>query len=133
MPTQVPWEADFALGHELIDAQHQRLLALCNGLAAHCGGDAQSQHNFDQGFEEIKALASEHFETEAALLAAAAYPDLEDLAFECDEFKYLADEIATAQNFDRLELQRFLALWWFGHIRGAAPQAAFLAHGATAG
>ena len=127
MPIQVPWEADFAVGHALIDAQHQRLLALSNALAQYCGDGADAERSFGQAFDEIKALARAHFETESALLSAAAYPELEDHAFECDEFKYLADEIATAENFDPLELQRFLALWWLGHVKGAAAQSAFLA------
>ena len=32
----------------------------------------------------------------------------------------LAADIATTENFDRLELQRFVTLWWVGHIAGSA-------------
>ena len=63
-----------------------------------------------------------NFETEAALLARCGCADLEDHRIECDEFEYLAGEIATTENFDRLELQRFLALWCLGHIKGSAGQ-----------
>ena len=124
MPNRALWEPDFSVGHERIDAQHQALLAQCRLLADHCeGSDAQAAApQFDQAFEQLKLLAREHFETEAELLAACAYPGLEDHRFECEEFAYLADEIATAENFDRLELQRFLTLWFVGHIAGSARQ-----------
>ncbi len=124
MPNRVLWEPDFSVGHERIDAQHQALLAQCRLLADHCeGSDAQAAGPlFDRAFEQLKVLASEHFKTEAELLAACAYPGLEDHQFEFEEFVYLADEIATAENFDRLELQRFLTLWFVGHITGTARQ-----------
>jgi hemerythrin-like metal-binding protein len=125
MPTRVPWEPDYAVGHELIDAQHQGLLSVCNGLAEHCAGGpggAPGEQAFDRDLERLKALVREHFETERLLLARAGYPELENHQVEFDEFEYLVAEVATAENFDRIEIQRFLALWCVGHIRGAGHQ-----------
>ena len=51
---------------------------------------------------------------------------------ECEEFDYLVDEIVTTENFDRLELQRFLALWCLGHIAGSAGDLRALLAGGTA-
>ena len=128
MPNRVSWEPGFSLGHEVIDAQHQALLSHCNMLADHCtgAGGEQAERGFDQAFEQLKFLARQHFETEASLLAACGYPDTEDHRIDCDEFEYLADEIATTANFDRLELQRFIALWCVGHIVGSAAQRDYL-------
>ncbi len=39
---------------------------------------------------------------------------------ERDEFDFLAHEIITRENFEPVELQRFLALWWTGHIVGSS-------------
>lgn len=125
MAGDVQWEADFALGHALVDAQHQALLTQCKQLAEHCAGngsEAQDQA-FDQAFERLKVLAREHFETEASLLAACSSPELEDHHIEREEFEYLCDEIVTTENFDRAELQRFLALWCVGHIKGSVSTA----------
>ena len=135
MPIRAPWEPDFTLGHGLIDQQHQGLLTQCNLLADHCqdGDGEDADRRFDQAFDRLKALAREHFETELSQLAGCGYPALEDHRIECEEFEYLADEIATTQNFDRLELQRFLTLWCIGHIRGSAQQQRdFLAGGNAA-
>jgi hemerythrin-like metal-binding protein len=122
MPNRTVWEPQYTVGHEAIDAQHQGLLAQCNQLADLCaaGDGAPDEPPFDAAFTQLKALARQHFDTEAALLADD--PErLEDHRSECDEFDYLVGEIVTADNFSRLELQRFLALWFVGHIAGAAP------------
>ena len=135
MPNRVPWEPGFSVGHDAIDAQHQGLLSQCNLLADHCigeGGD-EADRRFDQAFEQLRAMAREHFATEAALLGGRGYPDLEDHAIECEEFDYLVDEIVTTENFDRLELQRFLALWCLGHIAGSAQDRRDFLAGGNAG
>jgi hemerythrin-like metal-binding protein len=131
LPTlRAAWEPGLSTGHDLIDAQHQGLLTQCNVLADLCDrGDADADANaedgaraFDQAYERLEALARDHFATEAALLASSNYPELEDHQFECDEFDYLAAEVVTAENFDRVELQRFLTLWCVGHVSAAARQ-----------
>jgi hemerythrin len=71
-------------------------------------------------FAELMASAREHFSTEEALLADHGYPELDDHRSEQEDFEFLAAEIITTDNFDRDELQTFLALWWTGHIMGAA-------------
>jgi hemerythrin len=121
-PQRAPWEAGFAVGHALIDAQHQHLLAGCNELAELCAAEKgeEGERAFDQAFERLKTLARDHFVAESAVLAQHGHADLEDHRIECDEFEYLAGEIATAENFDRRELQRFVTLWCVGHIVGSA-------------
>ncbi len=127
MPKLVRWEPDFSVRHEQMDAQHRDLLARCNQLAEHCqtDGDASADQRFDQGFAQLREAARAHFEAEATALAQAGENDLEAHRFECEEFEYLVDEIVTTQNFDRLELQRFLALWWVGHVTGMARNGRF--------
>jgi len=111
MANPVPWEPDFAVGHDVIDAQHRELLEQCQRL---------SEAGFAQAFDQFKALARQHFETEAALLAGAAGFDPEDLHSEREEFEFLVGEIATRENFDGPEIQQFLCRWWLGHIAGSA-------------
>lgn len=123
-PTRLPWEAGFDVGHETIDAQHRALLRQCERLADHwlCNDGEDGAPGFDETLEGLKALVREHLETEAALRQALGDPDAEDQRTEHEEFDYLVAEIVTTENFDRLELQRFVALWCLGHVTGSAAQ-----------
>jgi len=118
---RVQWEPRHAVGNASLDDQHRTLLTHCNALAD-CIDEAgaEDERRFDAIFNELMILAREHFAAEEALLAGCGYPGLDDCRSECEEFDYLADEIITTENFDRHELQAFLALWWTGHILGAA-------------
>ena len=121
MPSRVQWDPRFSVGDEILDAQHKYFLEQCNALAD-ClveTGDAGIL-KFDQLFAELMASAREHFSTEEALLVGHGYPELDDHRSVQEEFEFLADEIITTDNFDRDELQTFLALWWAGHVMSAA-------------
>ena len=123
MPERVPWEPKHSVGDETLDAQHREILTRCNALADCLAADGdEGDHSFLKAFNELMAFAREHFATEQALLASRGYSDLEDHINERDEFDYLAAEIVTTENFDRLELQRFMALWWIGHIVGSSEK-----------
>ncbi len=124
-PNRVDWGLHFAVGHETLDQQHQQLLAQCNVLADLCavdGGNSSADPEFTRVFEQTMTMAREHFAAEEALLIAGGYPEIEDYRFEIEEYAFLAAEIATTENFDKIELQRFLSLWWVGHILSAAKQ-----------
>lgn len=124
MPQRPQWDPAFSVGHEFIDKQHQALLALCNRLADHCAdkaGDACDQA-FDRDFDCLKALTAAHVQAESAWLIQHGHPALEEHLFAFDELDDLLHDIVTTEHFDRLELQRFLSLWWLGHIAGTAPQ-----------
>lgn len=129
-PMRVNWSPGFEVGHAAIDTQHRALVALCNELAGRCtSGD---EPGFDQAFERLQVLAREHFDFELAWLQSLGDPGLDDHRDDCEEFGYLAAEIATTDHFDRLELQRFLALWWLGHVAESAPRLRELQAGGSA-
>jgi hemerythrin-like metal-binding protein len=117
---RVQWEPRLSVGNASLDAQHQAILARCNALADCLDAPgAEGERRFDETFQELMALAREHFAAEEALLVRCGYAELEDYRSEREEFDYLSAEIITTENFDRNELQTFLALWWAGHILGA--------------
>jgi hemerythrin-like metal-binding protein len=111
------------MGHETLDRQHQGILAQCNNLAD-CLSDAsqEGEQKFKTVFDALMTQAGEHFATEETLLTLCGYPMLEEHQNEHDEFDYLANEIITTENFENIELQRFLALWWIGHIVGSGKK-----------
>jgi hemerythrin-like metal-binding protein len=129
-PNRVQWGPGLGVGDQAIDEQHRQILAQCNRLADLCaadGGNSSADPEFRESYNRLIALAREHFAAEEAQLVAGAHPDLEDYRHACEEYSYLAAEIATAENFDKIELQRFVALWWIGHILDDAKRARGLA------
>jgi hemerythrin len=118
-PLRVDWDAAYETGHAELDAQHRALLALCNALADRCGPDAAPR--FDDTLRQLRTQAEAHFAAELAWRQAVGDPDLDDHRADGDEFGFLVQEIATPAHFDRVELQRFLALWWLGHVAETAP------------
>jgi hemerythrin-like metal-binding protein len=121
MPNRVQWDPRHSVGDETLDDQHKAILAQCNALADCLADESEEgERKFRQTFDELMLRAREHFAAEETWLAGAGYPDLDEHRDERDEFDYLAAEIITTENFDKGELQTFLALWWTGHIVGAA-------------
>lgn len=117
MPNRVQWNPGYDAGNEILDNQHRAILAQCNALADFAVGTGpEDDRKFRELFNELMAQAREHFSTEEDVLSRSACATLEECRYERDEFDFLAAEIATTDNFDKLELQRFLALWWVGHI-----------------
>jgi hemerythrin-like metal-binding protein len=123
MPNRVSWEPIFSLGNPTLDAQHQAILAQTHALVdCIAEGSADSNQKFDSAFQALMATAAEHFAAEEAQLTLCAYPAMEEHHNERDEFNFLTNEIITTENFERAELQRFLSLWWVGHIVGSATK-----------
>jgi len=123
VPNRVQWNPRYDVGNETLDNQHRNILAHCNALADYVvATDPESDLKFHEIFNELMARAREHFSSEEDLLARCAHPVLEEHNNEREEFEYLAADIITTENFDKLELQRFLALWWVGHIVGSGQR-----------
>jgi len=129
MTLRVHWDECYDTGIEVIDAQHRRIVAQCNALAdcvdslesddrAEC--EAASDGRFDAALAALIVLARESFATKEAQLTTGGSRELDDLRCEREEFDFLTSEIGTTENFERIELQSFLALWWRGHLVGAA-------------
>ncbi|MBK7507487.1 MAG: hemerythrin family protein [Comamonadaceae bacterium] len=123
MTPRLQWNPDYTVGSDSLDDQHRQILAQCNALADCMDETSEAgRAEFDRRFQALMALAQEHFATEEALLTGSGYPALEEHQNERDEFGYLADNIVKTEHFERSELQRFLALWWVGHIVGSGTK-----------
>lgn len=112
-----PWDPAYSMGHDTLDAQHQQLLARCEALV---DPEEPAQAGFNTRLQALMALADEHFDTEEAVLDQCAYPDLDELRAERQEFADLMADLVTPEHFNPDELRRFLGLWWVGHIVGTA-------------
>lgn len=119
MPNHMPWDPAYSVGNGTLDAQHRQILAQCAALA---GADRQPGAAFDSRFSALMALAEEHFATEETLLSQNGYPAIDELQGERKEFSDLLNDIVTTEHFNPDELQRFLGLWWIGHIVGSGKK-----------
>ncbi len=123
MPNHVQWDPLYSVDNEVLDNQHKAILALCNALAdcaSDPGQDAEQQ--FRAIFNELLTRVREHFSTEEALLSTSDHPELDDHRAAQEEFEYLGTEIITTANFEMPEIQRFLSLWWVGHLVDSAKK-----------
>ena len=121
MTNRVQWDERYSTGSEAVDDKYRSILARCNAMA-NCldQGGIESNRIFDEMLVSLLAHARQHFAWEEAMLEIGDSPELEDHRCEQEEFNFLAAEIITTDNFDRAELQTFLALWWSGHLVAAA-------------
>lgn len=123
MPNRVQWNPGYGVGNETLDNQHKNMLIQCNALAD-CIDDStdQSDLKFHDIFNALMTQAREHFSTEETLLIRCGYPSPEEHRDEHDEFEYLVADIMTTENFEKIEIQNFLVLWWIGHIVGSGKK-----------
>jgi hemerythrin-like metal-binding protein len=120
MPNRVHWNSGYSMGNETLDRQHQNILAQCNAMAdCLVSEDPHADQKFNDILTALLEQAREHFITEEALLIQCNYPTIDEHQNERDEFDYLTSDIIIAENFEAVELQRSLALWWVGHIVGS--------------
>ena len=119
----VVWTPEYSVGHPLLDAQHQKLLQLCN-LAAESIDDRSPEgiEAFHCILNDLTAYVREHFQTEERILEQRAYPALDahramHMAYEEKLGSFLIN--ATEGKIEKAALERYLSDWWREHILGA--------------
>jgi hemerythrin len=123
MQDHLLWDPLYSVGNEVLDNQHKAILAQCNALGDIAGNPEQeAQQLYRADFYELLTSVREHFSTEEALLSIDAHLELDELREALDEFEYLAADIITIDNFEMSEIQRFMALWWVGHLIDSAKK-----------
>ena len=73
MPPESAWSPALSVGHPILDAQHERLLLLCNRLFG--SADSMNEGDLIALLNDLAALVHEHFETEERLMQRFDYPD----------------------------------------------------------
>lgn len=117
MSNHVRWDPLYGVGNEVLDNQHKAILAQCNALGDCIANTAQDvEQQFRAVFNELLTSVRDHFSAEEALLSIAAYPALDEHREALDEFEELVANVITTDHFDMPEIQRFLGLWWIGHL-----------------
>lgn len=73
--TAISWSPEYAVGHELIDQQHQRLFALLADVRKQAYSDDNSTL-LNTSLMAMVDYAAQHFSDEEALMKEVGYPDL---------------------------------------------------------
>lgn len=120
MPEKLAWDTSYSVGSAALDAQHKKLLALCNALAD-CADDAspQADSKFHEVLNELAVYSRVHFTAEEKLLVRCNYPLLEKHKKEHAKFNELiAEKLVAAVDgtLEKVGLHRFLVDWWAEHI-----------------
>lgn len=120
MPKKLSWNQNYSVGEPTLDAQHKKLLRLCNRLST-CPADNSATANtlFFEILADLSAYAREHFATEESILRACKYPRLATQEADHAEYERHVNEFLKAAETgmpDKSELQKLLSSWWKDHI-----------------
>ena len=121
----IVWDKKFELGIPTIDAQHERLVELCNNLYQGIirqknSGNAAWQSALSDTLRETVDYILVHFRDEEKLLAAIGYEQINEHKQQHQEF--VAKTTETIANFDKATFQtafdfvKFLYEWVLRHI-----------------
>lgn len=124
-PEEFPqWEARFSVGNDLLDTQHQQLLALCKAAADCLGADgAPGDPELESVLTELARYARTHFETEEGILREAGYPKLDEQLKDHQDYDESITGFLVSATFHKIRkpklaetLNKYLANWWIRHI-----------------
>ncbi|MEO5338907.1 MAG: bacteriohemerythrin [Magnetococcus sp. MYC-9] len=118
------WDPRYSVGHDTIDAQHQRLFTIFNALI-HSIAMGEGRLGVDKAFLQLRGYVKNHFRYEEALMKKNRYPDLvshkEQHDQICIELKRYRTQFNTAQEADKNRVARdaaaFCSGWLQGHIK----------------
>ncbi len=121
IPDLIKWNPNIAIGVEVIDTQHKKLVDLINKLYRSIrqkSGNAAVK----QVLEELTDYTRTHFSFEEGLLKKCNYPELEQHQGIHAEFVARLEELRTGFQDGKalvsMELMDFLKDWLIDHIQG---------------
>ena len=115
------WNESLMLGVEVIDAEHEALIAMLNG-ALEAGGAPKTARVGSELIERLLLVVVDHFRHEEEVMAQVGYPDLEShrrahikLREQARFFKTVLEEEGDPA-LSRIELAGFLSEWLADHL-----------------
>ena len=121
----VKWDAKFELGIEAIDAQHKKLVDLCNTLHREvminrASGKSDWHDSLKAALKECADYVLVHFRDEEVLMKGANYANYAEHKHSHELFTQKVLETVRRFNSlsmsDALQFVRFLYQWIFTHI-----------------
>ena len=118
----IVWSDEVAVGNDLIDGEHQKLIGIVNDLyrAVRTGGDAAE---VSAAFDAMRSYTSYHFEHEEELMQQTGYAEIEAHTNMHRGFDERLDQMyrkyQAGQDRDGEALLGLLGSWWTMHITTA--------------
>jgi len=130
----VTWSAQYSVGIARIDAEHQKLIGLVNGLYS-AMLEGRGKDVLGQVLDGMAAYAMSHFVNEERLMRIHSFPGFEAHKAEHEKMakrvKQLQEDFRSGKVVISMEVMRFLQHWLTDHIVGVDKQ--YSAHLQAAG
>ncbi|MBP3710436.1 MAG: hemerythrin family protein [Treponema sp.] len=121
----IVWDKKFELGIPMIDAQHKKIVDMCNELyqvLAHTNREDEKawQNAMRKTLQEAAKYVNEHFRSEEGLLKAACYKNFD--GHKCKHTEFIKEILNKIENFntltynDAFKFVKFLYDWLLTHI-----------------
>lgn len=118
MSLESAWSPALSVGHAVLDAQHEKLLLLCNRLFGSTGD--MNKGDFLALLNDLAALIHEHFETEESILRESGYPHFNAHQAEHDALRGRLTDLlyeAIYDRFDTADLPQLARDLVLNHVR----------------
>ena len=126
--TKFKWEAEYAIGHPVIDAQHQEIIHIMNDLHEAIQNSAIGdvvEVRIEEIFDRLAAYVETHFACEEALMEKSGYPTKDLLEHRRTHDHLLTETQRIAMSYasgDHQALEELLPFlfgdWLINHICG---------------
>ncbi|MBF0161662.1 MAG: hemerythrin family protein, partial [Magnetococcales bacterium] len=115
------WDERYSVSHPTIDAQHQRLFTIFNGLIRSIAtGDGL--FGVEKAFLQLRGYVKNHFRYEESLMRVNRYPDLASHKEQhdkiCVDMKRFRSRFNAANDQDKARIARELAAYFSGWLQG---------------
>jgi len=120
MNEPIVWQANYSVGIQVIDEQHQHMIEIINMLFRDLETKT-GEIDVNQFFSEVESYGSYHFQTEETFFSRYNYPERsEHLAAHAWYREKVQSLLATdGPSRDKAStLLAFLKTWWVEHITG---------------
>ena len=115
------WDERYSVNHPIIDAQHQRLFTIFNGLILSLA-TGESLFGVEKAFLQLRGYVKNHFRYEEALMKASHYPDLASHKEQhnkiCIDLKRYRSQFNAAHDEDKTKIARDVAAYFSGWLQG---------------
>lgn len=115
---QLRWTPACSVGNTELDAQHRKMLEICNKIGSHLN-DSPESSVFHELLNELVVVTNQHLTSEENIFLKNSYPDFPAHKAEHDKQREETTELlwlAIQHKLDFKTLHSFVYNWWENHV-----------------